>query len=250
MQITDLDQSFQDRVALLTGASGGIGQAIGLALAREGATLALAYGSSKDAANALADRIRQEGGRAVAIGADLSGENGPRQLVEQVEQELGPIDVLVSNAGRGEIRSLEELTVEEFDLTFAINLRAPFLLAQAVLPGMSGRGFGRIVLMASAAAFTGGIVGAHYAASKAGLNGLTHYLASGFASSGVTVNAVAPALIAETGMLPGTPEQLAAQIPVRRLGRPEEVADLTVSILRNPFVTNQVMSIDGGIYPR
>ena len=250
MRTTTLDQSLRGRVALLTGASGGIGQALALALAREGATLALSYGSGKDAASALAERITEEGGTALVVGADMSDEHDPAHLVEEVEQELGPIEVLVGNAGRGKIRSLEELSVAEFDRTYAINVRAPFLLAQAVLPGMSERRFGRVVFMSSAAAFTGGIVGAHYASSKAGLNGLTHYLASRFAASGVTINAVAPALIAETGMLPGTPEQLISQIPVQRLGRPEEVADLTVSILRNPFITNQVVSIDGGINPR
>jgi 3-oxoacyl-[acyl-carrier protein] reductase len=99
------------------------------------------------------------------------------------------------------------------------------------------------------AAFTGGIVGPHYAASKAGLHGLTHFLASRLAQFGITVNAIAPALIEETGMLPGGPE-LKDRIPVRRLGRPEEVADLAIAILTNGYVTNQVISIDGGMHPR
>jgi 3-oxoacyl-[acyl-carrier protein] reductase len=100
------------------------------------------------------------------------------------------------------------------------------------------------------AAFTGGIVGPHYAASKAGLHGLTHFLASRVAGEGVTVNTIAPALITETGMLPGNPEELQNRVPVGRLGRPEEVADLALAILRNPYLTNQVLSLDGGIYPR
>jgi 3-oxoacyl-[acyl-carrier protein] reductase len=145
---------------------------------------------------------------------------------------------------------LEDLTVEEFDRTLAINLRTPFLLAQHTLPGMHERGFGRVLFISSVAAFTGGIVGAHYAASKAALHGLTHYLATRFAPAGVTVNALAPALISDTGMLPGTPEQLREQIPLRRLGQPAEVADLALAILRNPYITNQVVSIDGGIHPR
>jgi 3-oxoacyl-[acyl-carrier protein] reductase len=97
---------------------------------------------------------------------------------------------------------------------------------------------------------TGGIVGPHYAASKAGLNGLTHFLASRYAQAGVTVNGLAPALITETGMLPGDPEELRRQIPVGRLGRPEEVADLALAMLRNAYLTNQVISLDGGMYPR
>jgi 3-oxoacyl-[acyl-carrier protein] reductase len=100
------------------------------------------------------------------------------------------------------------------------------------------------------AAFTGGLVGPHYAASKAGLHGLTHFIAARVAGEGITVNAVAPALIEETSMLPGDPGDLAARVPVGRLGRPEEVADLALTILRNGYMTNQVVGIDGGMYPR
>jgi len=132
----------------------------------------------------------------------------------------------------------------------AVNLRAPFRLAQRTVPGMRERGFGRVVFISSVAAFTGGIVGPHYAASQSGLHGLTHFLASRLASSGVTVNALAPPLLTDTVMLPGEPEELGDRVPVGRLGRPEEVADLAVAILRNPYMTNQVVSLDGGIYPR
>ena len=111
-------------------------------------------------------------------------------------------------------------------------------------------GFGRILFLSSVAAFTGGIAGPHYAASKAGLHGLTHFLASRLAASGVTVNALAPALVAETGMLPGDPAQLRRQVPAGRLGHPSEVADLAAAILANAYLTNQVISLDGGIYPR
>jgi 3-oxoacyl-[acyl-carrier protein] reductase len=96
---------------------------------------------------------------------------------------------------------------------------------------------------------TGGIVGPHYASSKAGLHGLIHFLASRFAADGITVNGLAPALITDTGMLPGEPAELATRIPVGRLGRPAEVADLALAILRNAYVTNQVISVDGGSYP-
>ena len=115
---------------------------------------------------------------------------------------------------------------------------------------MTARRFGRIIFMSSVAGFTGGIVGPHYAASKAGLHGLTHYLASRTASRGVTVNAIAPALIDDTGMIPGDPDQLAGNIPVGRLGTPAEVANLTLAVLLNDYITNQVISIDGGIHPR
>jgi 3-oxoacyl-[acyl-carrier protein] reductase len=132
-----------------------------------------------------------------------------------------------------------------------VNLRAPFLLAQAVLPGMVERGWGRVLFMSSVAAFTGGVVGPHYAASKAGLHGLLHHLAPRVAGHGVTVNAVAPALIEGTRMLPAAPDGgPALPIPVGRYGRPEEVADLSMAVLRNGYLTDQVLGLDGGIHPR
>ena len=184
------------------------------------------------------------------MGADLGDPAAPGELVRAAEAALGPVDVLVSNAGLGGTKSLAEVTTADFDAMVAVNLRAPFLLAQRTLPGMADRGFGRILFVSSVAAFTGGIVGPHYAASKAGLNGLTHFLASRYAPAGVTVNGLAPALITDTGMLPGDPGELRRRIPVGRLGRPEEVADLALAMLRNPYLTNQVISLDGGMYPR
>ena len=115
---------------------------------------------------------------------------------------------------------------------------------------MIERGFGRVLFTSSIAALTGGITGPHYAASKAGLHGLTHFLASRVAASGVTVNAIAPALIEETGMFPGDPKELIRKVPVGRLGTPRDVADLAVAVLRNGYLTNQVLSIDGGMHPR
>jgi 3-oxoacyl-[acyl-carrier protein] reductase len=115
---------------------------------------------------------------------------------------------------------------------------------------MRARRFGRVLFVSSIAALTGGVVGPHYASSKAALHGLTHFIASRTAGDGVTVNAIAPALITNTGMLPGEPEELRGRVPVGRLGTPEEVADLAIATLRNPYLTNQVISIDGGMYPR
>lgn len=128
-------------------------------------------------------------------------------------------------------------------------MTSPYLLARRVLPGMRTRKFGRILFTSSVAALTGGIVGPHYAASKAGLHGLMHFLAARAAPDGVTVNVIAPALIEETGMLPGDPGDLKQRVPVGRLGKPDEVADLALAVLRNGYVTNQVISVDGGIHP-
>ena len=238
------------RVALVTGASGGIGHAVARGLAAEGAAVALGYGSHAEPAEELAEELVAAGGLAVAIGADLSRAEAPDELVDAVESELGAVEVLIAAAGLGRRQELEEVSLDDFDEMLAVNLRAPFRLAQRTVPGMRERGFGRVLFFSSVAAFTGGVVGPHYAASKAGLHGLTHFLASRLASSGVTVNALAPALITETRMLPGDPEELRARVPVGRLGRPEEVADLALAILRNPYMTNQVVGLDGGIYPR
>ncbi len=239
---------FDGRVALVTGASGGIGQAISRALARSGASVALAYGSHAAPAERLAASIGADGGRAVALAADLARAESSAELVTAVESALGPVDVLVANAGTAPVQELEQVSIEDFDRVIAVNLRAPFLLAQRTLPGMRERGFGRILLMSSVAAFTGGIVGPHYASSKAGLHGLTHFLASRSADAGVTVNAIAPALITGTEMLPGEPDELRRRVPVGRLGRPEEVADLALAVLRNGYLTNHVIPLDGGIH--
>jgi 3-oxoacyl-[acyl-carrier protein] reductase len=245
-----MDGALIGRVALVTGASGGTGRAIALRLAGEGASVALGYGTSAEPAQELQSTIAADGGRAFAFGADLRKPEAAGELVDAVEAALGPVDVLVSNAGLGRMQSLEDISSDDFDEMLAVNLRAPFLLAQRTLPAMRERGFGRVLFMSSVAAFTGGIIGPHYAASKAGLHGLTHFLATRLAPSGVTVNALAPALIKETGMLPGDPEELRRRVPLQRLGQPEEVADLALAILRNPYLTNQVISIDGGMHPR
>lgn len=245
-----LEKTLDGRIALVTGASGGIGKAIAERLAGAGAAVAVGYGTNAAAAEGVAASITGDGGSAVALGADLASSEGAIRLIDDTEEALGPVDVLISNAGRAQRLALDEVSVEEFDHTVAINLRAPFLLAQRTLPGMGERSFGRVLFISSVAAFTGGVVGPQYAASKAGLHGLTHYLAARFAASGVTVNALAPALITDTGMLPGEPEELRERIPVRRLGRPHEVADLALAVLRNPYITDQVISIDGGMHPR
>jgi 3-oxoacyl-[acyl-carrier protein] reductase len=235
------------RVALVTGASGGIGGAIAERLAAAGARLALHYGHNAAPAEELQARL---GGDAIAVGADLADPGAPSQLVDEVGRRLGPVEILVANAGWSQQRTWDEVDLELWEATQAVNLRAPFFLAQRVLPGMRERRFGRILFTSSVAAFTGGIVGPHYASSKAGLHGIVHFLAARLAGDGITVNAVAPALIGETRMLPGDPGDLARRIPVGRLGKPVEVADVMLAILRNGYVTNQVVSVDGGVYAR
>jgi 3-oxoacyl-[acyl-carrier protein] reductase len=245
------DNGFQGRIALVTGGSGGIGAALSARLAGEGAAVAVHYVANRDSAERVAREIVAQGGRAAVVRADLRKAEACERLVDDVERELGAIDVLVPNAGVGRIRQrIEDVTDADWDDHIAVNLTAPFLLARRVAPGMASRGFGRILFVSSVAAFTGGVVGPHYAASKAGLHGLTHWLASRLAGNGVTVNAIAPALIEGTGMLPGASDELRARIPVGRLGTPDEVADLALAVLRNGYLTNQVLTVDGGIYSR
>ncbi|HEV8627140.1 MAG TPA: SDR family NAD(P)-dependent oxidoreductase [Acidimicrobiia bacterium] len=244
------DDALTRRVALVTGASGGIGSAIALRLAGAGAAVAVAYGRQADRPARLVEAITNRGGRAVALGADLRQPDAPGSLVDAATERLGPVDILIANAGVGRRLSLEEVDLDDWDEHQAVNLRAPFLLAQLVVPGMRARQWGRIVFISSVAAFTGGIVGPHYASSKAGLLGLTHSLAAALAPHGVTVNAIAPGLIEETGMLPGNPDDLKGRVPVGRLGRPEEVADLVLAVVSNGYLTNQTLSLDGGSYPR
>ncbi|NHC13957.1 SDR family NAD(P)-dependent oxidoreductase [Motilibacter deserti] len=240
--------AFQDRTVLLTGASGGIGRALAERLAQEGARLALAYSGDRAGAERTAQLVREAGGEPVVLQADLADAEAPLRLADEAEQELGPVDVLVSAAGAGEQRELADVGLELWDRTQAVNLRAPFLLMQRLVPQMAERGYGRVLLFSSIAAFTGGVVGPHYAASKAGLHGLVHWFASRYADRGVTVNAVAPALIEDTKMLPGNGRDMPLPIPVGRLGRPEEVADLALAVLRNGYVTNHVQLVDGGLF--
>jgi len=244
----DVARPLAGRVALVTGASGGIGAQLSLRLAGAGAAVALHYASSPGSAQETAESIHADGGRAATFGADLGDPGAPEHLVDDVERELGPVDVLTANAGLGRRASWEEVDAPAFDEMIAVNLRAPFLLARRVLPGMRERSFGRVLFSSSVAALTGGIVGPHYAASKAGLHGLTHHLASRVAADGVTVNAIAPALIQDTGMLPGNPTELASAIPVGRLGTPGEVADLALAMILNGYLTSKVVTIDGGLY--
>lgn len=241
------------RVALVTGASRGIGEAIAVSLAEAGVDVAVGYGRNGDAAAKLVERLRGMGRRAVAAGGDLRDPDQVWGVADAAERQLGPVDILVSNAGIGPRQDLADITVEDWDLVMNVNLRPSFLLAQRLTPGMRDRGWGRVVLISSVAAFTGGIVGPHYTASKAALIGLMHALARPLAPYGVTVNAVAPALIAGGMTLPGdkaAQQEMAKRLPVQRLGRPEEVAEAVLALVTNPFITAQTLSVDGGMYPR
>jgi 3-oxoacyl-[acyl-carrier protein] reductase len=240
------------RVALVTGASGGIGKGVARALADDGVDLFLTYGRHGDDAEEAAAYAREQGRRCFIAPADLADPAAPARLVEQANSELGEVDILVANAGTATITGWQDIDLATWNATLAINLTAPFLLAQQVLPAMVEKRFGRVLFISSIAGLNGGVVGAHYAASKAGLHGLMHHLAPRVAADGVTVNALAPALIGDTKMFPVDPETASTPvpIPVGRAGRPQEVADMAIAMLRNGYLTNKVVTLDGGILPR
>jgi len=239
-------------VAFVTGASRGIGRAIALRLAGDGHDVAVGYAEQASAADQVAEEVRGTGRRAITVAGDLARTDVARRLVAQVESELGPVDVLVANAGIvTPPTGVLDIAIEDWERMLAVNLTAPFVLAQSAFAGMCDRGFGRIVFISSVAAYTGGLVGAHYAASKAGLHGLAHSLARQGAPAGVTVNVIAPALV-DTDMIPDDPEvrrQLGATRAVGRLGSSEEVADLVAAVVRNGYLSNQSILIDGGSHP-
>lgn len=235
------------KVALVTGASRGIGRAVAVALAGAGANVAVNYLGREDAARETAAQVAALGRRYIVVRANVSVAAEVKRLVAEVEAGLEPVDVLVNNAGVARPLSLDEITEQDFDEMLAVNLKSAFLLTQAVVPGMRARRWGRIINLSSVAAQVGGVVGPHYAASKAGLHGLTHAYASLLAKEGVTVNAIAPALI-ETEMVTSNPRATPDRIPVGRFGTVEEVADVAVMLATSGYVTGQTINVNGGWY--
>jgi 3-oxoacyl-[acyl-carrier protein] reductase len=235
------------RVALVTGASRGIGRAIALALAEHGAKVAVNYLSRAGDADAVAATIRANGGKATAVKADVSVRAEVDAMIASVTAQLGPVDILVNNAGIAVRRDLEDITEADFDRAIAVNLKSAFLCTQAVVLGMRERGWGRIVNISSGAARGGGVIGAHYNASKAGMEGLTRGYAARLAQAGITVNAVAPSLI-DTDMSTSFPADVATRIPIGRMGTPEEIAQVVVMVAANPYMTGQTVPVNGGVH--
>jgi 3-oxoacyl-[acyl-carrier protein] reductase len=233
------------RVALVTGASRGIGASIALALAGAGAAVAVNYRERAAEADAVVTTIKTMGGRAVAIAADVSQATAVAKMTDEVTSALGTIDILVNNAGMAMVRSIDELTEADFDQTIAVNLKSAFLCTQAVVAAMRAKKWGRIVNISSGAARGAGAIGVHYNASKAGMEGLTRGYAARLVKEGITVNAVAPSLI-ETDMMRGRSD-LAARIPLGRLGQSGEVAQAVLMVLGNDYMTGQTIMLNGGM---
>jgi len=238
-------QDLGRHVALVTGASRGIGAAVAFSLAEAGAAVAVNYRERADDAEAVVARIEAADGRAVAVAADVSQAAAVKAMVDRVAASLGPIDILVNNAGVAMVRGVDDLTEDDFDRTIAVNLKSAFLCTQAVLPAMRARKWGRIVNISSGAARGAGAIGVHYNASKAGMEGLTRGYAARLVKEGITVNAVAPSLI-ETDMMRGRTD-LARNIPLGRMGQADEVAQAVAMVLGNRYMTGQTIVLNGGM---
>lgn len=240
-------QLLTGKTALITGGSRGIGCAASSALAAAGCNIAVNYFQSEREATSIVREIEHSGHRAYAVRADVSIPEEIERMVNQVQQNLGPIDILVNNAGINPSRPFQELNLDDWRQTIDTNLTSAFLVSQAVLPSMRQHKWGRLIFISSVAAQTGGVIGPHYAASKAGMLGLMHSYANLLAKEGITSNAIAPALI-ETEMVRNNPKAKPDLLPVGRFGHVEEIADIITLLAANGYITGQTINANGGWY--
>ena len=248
-----MDTGLAGRVVLVTGAGGGAGPSIVSAFAAEGASVAVHYRSSADRAEAAAAAVRDAGGRALAIQADLGDRASIEAAVATVERELGPVAVLVTATSAYRNDRFADTTDEGWASVVDDMLGATFRACRAVVPGMASAGFGRIVNIASRSGLVGVARSAHYAAAKAGIVGLTRSLAKELGPHGILVNAIAPVVIrTEVDGTPSIPDERAAEmaksIPLRRVATPEDVAGVVMWLgsAANTYVTGEVISLHGG----
>lgn len=240
-------ETLKGKLALVTGGSRGIGAAAALALAGAGADVVVNYRSRAEDAEKVCAGIRTLGRRALAIRTDVSQSDQVGKMVAQVERELGSVNILVNNAGTARQLKIEDIAEADWDEHITVNLKSAFLVTQAVLPPMRAQRWGRIINISSTAAQTGGLVGPHYAASKAGMLGLTHSYATLLAKEGITANTVCPALV-ETEMLRANPRATSSVIPIGRFGVVEEVASVILLLAENAYITGQTLNPNGGWY--
>ena len=241
--------------AVVTGGTRGIGLAIAESLAKRGASLAVTYLSDDKAAESAKKQLEALSNNDHPI-LLLKGDAGDSDVVaehfEMVRKHLGPADVLVNNAGIMPTRSFDDLSVEEWDETIRINLNSAFYWCQKVVPDMKAQSFGRIVNISSIAARGGGVVGPHYAASKAGLLGLTRYAAKKLGPFGITINAIAPAFIEDAGIFTEWSKvekaELKEKIHVPQLGNSNDVVRAFEYLLDSPFVTGVTLDVNGGAF--
>ena len=238
--------------ALVTGGSRGIGRATALELARQGARVAVNYMAQEAAANAVVAAIKEAGGEAFAVQADVGDATAVERMVETLQEHWGRVDILVNNAGINRDTLLMRMSEEDWDAVIRTDLKGPFLCTKAVLRPMLRQRWGRIINLSSIIGTRGNAGQANYAAAKAGLIGFTKSVAKEVASRNITVNALAPGWI-ESDMVASVPEayrkEALARIPAGRFGTPEDVA-ATIAFLASEaasYITGQVLGIDGGM---
>ncbi|KAF1988857.1 NAD(P)-binding protein [Aulographum hederae CBS 113979] len=254
-----VNNNLRGRLALITGASGGIGAACARQLVLHDVDLALSYSTNRLAVDELVAQLRKDHDcerpdagylRISTHQADLASADETVKLCEDVRKAHGKhVDILIANAGHGKrIRDIWDIPLEDFEHTINVNLRAPFLLAKGVVEGMKSQSWGRIIFVSSIAAYGAGVNGAHYAASKGGMTGMMKNLSTRLVEYGITVNDVSPAMIGNTGMIPSI-ESVSGQteLPMGRLGVPEEVANVVLMYCQTGYATGQSFVLAGGI---
>ncbi|OIW27716.1 3-oxoacyl-reductase [Coniochaeta ligniaria NRRL 30616] len=257
----DPNNELKGKLALITGASGGIGAACAKALWGQNVSLALTYWSDGDRLSEIFQDLirskRRESSKDTKITiyqANMASEDDIKRLYADIQAHHDRLpDILISNAGYGKrIPNIADISLDEFDHTISVNLRASFILCKLAIPYMTEKQWGRVIFVSSIAAHGGGINGCHYAASKAGLTGLMKNLANKHAKDGITFNDVAPAMIGDTGMIPdekfveGTPGDV-RNIPVGRLGTPSEVSNVVMMFCQTGYMTGQSVLLSGGL---
>ena len=237
---------FSGKIALVTGASIGIGRATALQLAQSGADVALGYLQDAEGAGETRAMVEAAGSKALVVRADVSRDAEVKAMVARVEAELGPVDILINNAGWARRQEMDQITEADWDAVVGVNMKSVFLVTRACLPHMQKQRWGRIVNVSSGAARMGGLMGIHYSAAKAGMEGLTRAYASRLVKEGITVNAVAPMLI-HTGE---KRDNVARQkmVPLGRQGTAEEVAGAIMLCASTEFMTGQTVHMSGGVY--
>ncbi|KAL9614180.1 MAG: hypothetical protein Q9167_001332 [Letrouitia subvulpina] len=246
MLTTDL----KGHLALITGATGGIGSATCRALALLGCSIAIHYNSAAGTAQSLTNELRNQGVQAEAFQANLREYTGVRELHKQVVEKMGNPDILFNNAGitMQITTDITDVPIEMFEEAWRTNCGSAFLLSQLCVPAMAAAGWGRVIFCGSVAGFTGGIVGPHYASSKSALHGLIHWMAQVYGPKGVTVNGVSPGPT-DTPMFTSDRTEVIKRIPVRMMGEPDEIAETVLWLVKTGYMTNKVIGIDGGLYP-
>lgn len=241
-----------NKIALVTGASRGIGRAIAISLAKEGAMVIVNYNGNKELAQEVCDLIVKEGGRAEIYCCDVSDDKQSDEMIQSIIKTYGRLDILVNNAGITKDGLIMKMSEEDFDKVIAINLKGSFHCCKYAAKQMLKQRGGRIINMSSVVGVMGNAGQANYAASKAGVIGLTKSLAKELGSRGVTVNAIAPGYI-DTDMTAALPDdvkkKVVESVPMKRMGKADEIAQV-VSFLasdRASYVTGQVIGVDGGM---